>query len=481
MPRSAAGARRASPWGLTVKWLITDLTRTRLGLLGALLTTVSGVLLLTLLGLSLAGFEGGPYFGLLAFMLLPGLFVLGLLLIPAGAWLERRRVARGGAPRPALPVLDFNAAPTRRKALWLAGLTVLNVIIVAAATYRAVHEMETPAFCGSCHSVMDPEFSAYARSPHQRVRCVECHIGPGASWFVKSKLSGSWQLVSVLFHLYPTPIPTPVENLRPARDTCEQCHWPTRFVGDRLKVLVHHDDDEASTARKTVLLLKVGGGRGGGGIHHHVSPGVQIRFLSDPRRLVIGAVELTRADGSKRTYLPGKVPVSPGADATWRTMDCIDCHNRPTHQFRSAGWEVDEALDSGRIDRTLPFVRREGLKALTGSYGSAAEADRSIEAALTGYYEREHPQVLEARRPAVEAAVAALSAAWARNVWPQMKITWGTYPSLLGHVDATGCFRCHDETHASADGAVLSQDCGLCHTILADGETDPEILRQLAP
>jgi hypothetical protein len=254
-------------------------------------------------------------------------------------------------------------------------------------------------------------------------------------------------------------------------------------VGDRLKVLTHHDDDEASTPRKTVLLLKVGGvhGDGGQGIHHHVSPGVEVRYLADARRQVIGAVELTRPDGSKRTYLPRTGAVSPGADAAWRTMDCIDCHNRPTHQFRSAEWELDQALETGRVDRRLPFVRREGLKAMQGSYGSAEEASRTIAAALTGFYEREHPEVLQARRPAIEAAAKELSAAWARNVWPQMKIGWGTYPSQLGHVATTGCFRCHDEEHASADGAVLSQDCGLCHTVLADGETSPEILRLLAP
>ncbi|MBK9517924.1 MAG: NapC/NirT family cytochrome c [Anaeromyxobacter sp.] len=466
-----------------MKRLLSDLTRTRLGLAGAFLATVTGLLLVTLLVLSLAGFEGGPYFGLLAFMLLPALFVAGLLLIPAGAWLERRRIAHGGAPSPPLPVLDLNDVSSRRKVLWIAGLTVINVIVVAVATYRGVHAMESPAFCGSCHTVMDPEFSAYSRSPHQRVRCVECHIGPGASWFVKSKLSGSWQMISVMLHLYPTPIPTPVENLRPARDTCEQCHWPTKFVGDRLKVLTHHDEDEASTPTKTVLVLRVGGlGAGGGqGIHHHVSPGVVVRYQADARREVMGAVEVTHADGTRLTYLPkaGTPPASP--DGEWRTMDCIDCHNRPTHQFRGAEWELDQALESGRVDRTLPFLRREGLKAMTAPYGSPAEARQGIEAALAAFYARERPEVLAQRGPAVTAAAAELAEAWARNVWPQMKITWGTYPSQLGHVATPGCFRCHDEEHATAEGKVLSQDCGLCHTLLADGEHDPAILKQLSP
>jgi len=466
-----------------VKLLLNDLTRTRLGLVGALLATVTGVLLLTLLALSLVGFEGGPYFGLLAFVLLPTLFVGGLLLIPLGGALERRRVARGGTP--ALPVFDLNDVSVRRKALWVAGLTVLNVIIVAVATYRGVHEMESPAFCGSCHTVMDPEFAAYSRSPHQRVRCVECHIGPGASWFVKSKLSGAWQLVSVAMKLYPTPIPTPVENLRPARDTCEQCHWPTKFVGDRLKVITHHDDDEPSTPKKTVLVLKVGGTRAGGGhgIHHHVSPGVEVRYLADQKREAIGTVEVQRADGTRRTYLPkaGAGPAAPGPGVAWRTMDCIDCHNRPTHQFRSAEAELDEALETGRIDRSLGFLRREGLKAMKAPYGSPAEARAGIAAALEAFYRKEAPEVLAFRRAEVDAAAAVLAEAWARNVWPQMRIGWGTYPSQLGHVATTGCFRCHDEEHATAEGKAISQDCGLCHSLLAEGEEDPAVLRQLAP
>ncbi len=469
-----------------MKLLLNDLTRTGLGLAGAAVTTVTGLLILTLLALSLVGFEGGPYFGLLAFMVLPALFVGGLALIPLGGWLERRRVARGGSP--ALPVFDLNDASVRRKALWVSGLTVLNLLIVAMATYKGVHVMESPAFCGSCHTVMDPEFSAYSRSPHQRVRCVECHIGPGASWFVKSKLSGAWQLVSVALHLYPTPIPTPVANLRPARDTCEQCHWPTKFVGDRLKVLTHFGDDEASTPRKTVLLLRVGGvrGDGGQGIHHHVSPGVVVRYLADARREIIGTVEVTRADGSRRTYLPkgGAAlpgPTAPGERAAWRTMDCIDCHNRPTHQFRSAEWELDQALETGRLDRALPFVRREGLKAMTRGYAGQAEARQGIKAALVDSYQRERQEVLANRRPAVEAAAGTLAEAWARNVWPQMQIGWGTYRSQLGHQDTAGCFRCHDEEHATAEGLALSQDCGLCHALLADGEEEPAILRQLAP
>jgi len=469
-----------------MKRLLGDLTRTRLGLAGAFVATITAIIIITLFALSLAGFEGGPYFGMLAFLILPMIFVGGLLLIPAGLWLERRRVAHGGAARPPLPVLDLNDGHARNKLIWIAGLTVLNLMIVTVATFKGVHVMESPAFCGSCHTVMDPEFSAYSRSPHQRVRCVDCHIGPGASWFVKSKLSGAWQVVSVALDLYPRPIPTPVANLRPARDTCEQCHWPSKFLGDKLRVITHHDDDEASTARQTVLVMRVGGARGPGGqgIHLHVSPGVQVRYQSDPKREHIGAVEVTRPDGSRHLFQPKGAAAPKPADLgpeSWRSMDCIDCHNRPTHQFRPAEYELDQALETGRIDRTLPFVRREGLKALKGDWPSQAAARAGIKEALLAFYGKERPEVLAGKKAAVEAAAAELSEAWSRNVWPQMKLGWGTYPSQLGHTEATGCFRCHDDQHVSADGRTISQDCNLCHTLLADGEVQPAILKELAP
>jgi hypothetical protein len=340
--------------------------------------------------------------------------------------------------------------------------------------------MDSPAFCGSCHTVMDAEATAHRLSPHARVRCVECHIGPGASWFVKSKLSGSWQLVSVTLGLYPRPIPTPVHNLRPARDTCEQCHWPTKFVGDRLKVVTRHADDAENTPLKTVLLLHVGGQQGTRtrGIHWHVDPGVRVRFLSDAKRERIGAVELVDAGGGpSRTY---DVKGDPIPDARWREMDCIDCHNRPTHIYRSPEEEVDAALESGRISRTLPFVRRESVKALRVTYPSAAAARAGLKKQLSDFYAKEDPARAGERSAAVEAAAAELGEIWARNVWPRMNITWGTYPSLLGHDATPGCFRCHDGDHTTKGGDAISNDCELCHKVLAQDEKDPEVLKTLA-
>jgi hypothetical protein len=381
-----------------------------------------------------------------------------------------------------MPILDLNERGTRKRMLLFAVLTSANVIILAGASWKGVEVMDQPVFCGSCHKVMDPEFMAYSRSPHSRVACVQCHIGPGASWFVKSKLSGAWQVVSVTFNLYPRPIPNPVKNLRPSRDTCEQCHWPTRFVGDRLRVLTHYADDEANTPKKTVLLMHVGGGEVGRGIHWHVSSGVQIRFLADAKRDNVQTVEVTRPDGKVERYEAAandKAKAPDPATLTWRTMDCVDCHNRPTHQFRPAAFEVDAALDDGRIDRGLPFVKREAMKAITAPYKSREAAEEGIRTALSSFYEKQYPQVWASKKDAVLAAAHALTEAWGRNVWPQMNIGWGTYPSQIGHEQTTGCWRCHDENHATKDGKTITQDCDTCHAVLADGEQSPAILKQL--
>jgi nitrate/TMAO reductase-like tetraheme cytochrome c subunit len=468
-----------------MRQLLRDATRNLLGLAGVAVTTISGVLIVTLAIVGFLGIAGGPYLGIITFLVLPFFFVLGLLLIPIGGWAEHRkarRAAAAGEAAPGLPVIDLNRPRTRNRLIGVGVLTVVNVVIVALAAYGGVETMDTPAFCGSCHSVMDPEFTAYRRSPHARVACVDCHIGAGASWFVRSKLSGAWQVVSVAFDLYPRPIPVPVHNLRPARETCEQCHWPTKFVGDRLKVITRHDDDEKSTEKRTALLLKVGGGSSperSEGIHWHVAPGVKLRYLADAKREKIGVVELTRPDGTVVTFRSEEGPQKPSADASWRVMDCVDCHNRPTHVFRTAEDEIDEALNDGHIDRSLPYARREALKALKAARGSHGEAAASISKELVAFYRQLDPAGFPARQAAVEAAAAEVGKIYAYDVWPSMNIDWGTYPTFLGHDQAPGCWRCHDEAHATRDGKTISQDCTICHTILAQDEANPKILKDL--
>ena len=379
-----------------------SLTRNPISLAGTGIATMAAMLSATIIVVELVTAHESPYIGILAYLVFPGIFAFGLALIPWGIVRERRRAreaAERGEAAPSFPVIDLNNDKTRNRVLIFAVLTAANIVLLASATYKGVEVMDSTEFCGTtCHTVMAPEHTAYKRSPHARVHCVDCHIGPGAGWFVKSKLSGAWQLVSVAFDLHPRPIPTPVHNLRPARETCEQCHWPTKFVGDRLSVRTHYSNDEANTELKTVLLLKVGGvqGRDSAGIHWHVDPSNQIRYRSDETRETIYEIELTDADGTVKNF---SMDSEEGGDEVteWRTMDCVDCHNRPTHIYRSPHEEIDESLRVGRIDTSLPLVRREGLRLLQEDYASQEEARTQLASSLQSFYQENYPDIALAK------------------------------------------------------------------------------------
>ena len=456
----------------------------RLGLAGLLLTIVSGTLFLVLCVSDVVGIHTGPYFGIIQFLLLPGIFAFGLLLVPFGYFRARRRLraTTGSAVLPeTFPVIDFNNPRHRRNALILIVLTLINLAILGMATYEGIEYTESSAFCGQvCHTVMRPEHTAFLRSPHARVGCVQCHIGSGAGSFVKYKLAGVRQLAEVVLGNYNRPIPTPVRNLRPARETCEQCHWPDKHHGDRLRIIKRYDEDETSTERTTVLLVHVGGGAQGrepaGGIHWHMNLANEITYVAaDDARLVIPWVRLKDREGRTTEFLASTSTLTQDQidRAPKRVMDCVDCHNRPSHAFRAPEDAVDEAIAAGRLDRRLPFLKQQVLAALKGEYHSAAEAAAGIRTALEAYYKDQN-------KDALEAAVRAATEIHAANVFPEMRIGWGAYPNNIGHQFYPGCFRCHDGDHRSRDGREISQDCDRCHSLLAVEEVDPPILKQMS-
>ncbi len=464
-----------------MKNFLASITRNGISLAGTALALASLILIISLFFIQQLGFEGGPYLGILTFLVLPGLCVLGLIMIPVGSLLWRRRMhgVAGSEEMPILPVFDFNDPRTRRWLLIFTGITTINIVVLAGATYKGVEEMESVEFCGlACHSVMEPEYTAHERSPHSRVACAECHIGPGASWFVKSKLDGTWQLIAVAFNLYPRPIPTPLHDLRPARDTCEQCHWPTKFVGDRLRIRKHYKEDEANTELTTALLLRVGSGDPGGssGIHWHVDPNVTIRYRSDESREEIYDVEFTDADGKLTHFSDRKAPEEGGV---WRTMDCVDCHNRPTHIYQPPATAIDDAISAGLIDRSLPYVRREGLRIIDAKYSSHEEARQKIGEQLEQYYAENYPDVAQQDADKINAAAKALGDAYSVNVFPGMQVWWDTYPNHIGHDQSPGCFRCHNRRMRSEDRKQIPSDCDTCHVILAEKEENPKILSAL--
>ncbi len=453
-----------------------------ISLAGVVLVTTAGVLWVALLPVSLRGEVENPYFGILAFLVLPGVFFAGLALIPAGMLLRSRREHRKGLYPAGFPPLDLHSPQLRRLLVFIGVTTLANLVIAGQFSYRAVSFMDSVTFCGqTCHTVMQPEFAAYQNSPHSRVECVKCHIGPGASWFVQSKLSGIRQVFAVAFHTYSTPIPTPVRDLRPARETCEACHWPQKFGEDRLRIVNKYADDEQNTLTKSVLLMRIGGGRGGPGIHGaHLGPGVTTRYAhSDDSRQKIPWIEHVDAKGAKAVYLASGVKPESVAALPVRTMDCMDCHNRPTHAFDLPERAVDRALASGEISAALPFAKKQAVELLRASYPSNDEAAARIPARLEEFYRKTYPAIYAAQRAAIAAAGQAVVAIHNRNVFPAMKVTWGTYPNNIGHTDFTGCFRCHDDEHASAAGKKVPQDCNTCHQLLAMDEPDPKILKDL--
>jgi len=445
------------------------------------LITTCTVFWLFLLPIILRGGPDDPYLGILIFMLLPGAFFLSLLLIPLGIAFKKRAQGKDAADLLKRPVsFDFRRVEIRRIFGFIAGATLVNLVIASQLSYAAVNYMETVQFCGeTCHTVMQPEFTAYQNSPHSRVACVQCHIGPGASWFVRSKLSGVRQVFAVTFHTYSTPIATPVRNLRPARDTCEQCHWPDRFNGDRLRVISKFADDANNTPSKTVLLMHIGGGNGKGIHGTHVGPGITIRYASDESRQTIPWVSYEKSGQAAMAYAIDGLKPEQLNKLTTRVMDCMDCHNRPSHTFQLAERAVDEAMANGRIATSLPFAKKQAMAALNGRYLTSAEAASKVPAAFKDFYAKNYPDIARDRAGEVERSAKAVLAIYHRNVFPEMKVTWGSYPNNLGHNDFPGCFRCHDEAHTASGGLKITQDCSACHSVLAMDEQSPKVLTDL--
>ncbi len=439
---------------------------------GAVLTTLTFMLFLSCLLLQILGVLAGPYAGLVTFLLLPGLFVAGLLVIPAGLLLYRHRL------RERMEVLTHKPFHLVRL---IAILTVLNILVVGIAGYQGLHYMDSVEFCGTlCHEVMIPQYNAYLDSSHARVACVQCHIGPGASWFVKSKLSGLRQVIAVMFDTFERPIPVPIKDLRPARETCEQCHWPDKFTADRLVVRHRYMSDRESTPSIRVLVMKTGGTRPDGessGIHWHVHEGNSIYYrpADDSRREIPWIRLVDHETGTERIFTaPGVDPASPPPTAE-RLMDCVDCHNQPSHVFHTENEEIDDAIFHGLVSRKLPWIRKVGLEALRLTFDTAEAAPEGIRRHLLGFYGEKEP-VPAADMPLVEAAAKELAAIWLRNNYPHMKIRWGTYPSFAGHA---GCIRCHDDEHSTPDGRTIPLDCAPCHAVLAYRVKESPILTTL--
>ncbi len=446
-----------------------------LTLLGAAIAAVSFGLIVFLMVLELLTEEPKPYMGIIAFVVLPTFLIIGLALIAAGIIREHRRERAGKPHGLHLPRIDLNDPKHRTAFSYFAFGSIILLMFSAFGSFKAYEYTDSDQFCGeTCHKVMEPEFTAYQFSPHARVGCVKCHIGPGAGWFVRSKLSGAYQVYAVTFDKYPTPIPTPIENLRPAQETCEQCHWPKHFFSEKQHINTYFLSDEQNTKWTLNLLMKIGGGNieagPTSGIHWHMNISHEVTYIpADSQRQVIPWIRVRDADGKERVYRNSEAGMSDEQLAQFkqRRMDCIDCHNRPSHIYRPAARSVNHVMALGWVDPELPFIKSKTVEALEFPYSSKTVALDSIKRLIEEYYLTNHPAIAERKKNEIKRAVEETQKIYTRNYFPSMKVSWKNFPDNIGHLYSQGCFRCHDGKHVSDDGKVLSRDCNACHTVLA--------------
>ncbi len=373
-------------------------------------------------------------------------------------------------PETASPLPEVKS-PKRRRKRWpwvlgaLAAVVALFVFFIASVT--VLDYTESTPFCSLCH-VMKPEYTAYEHSPHSRVECGTCHVGPGVMAAVKAKIENARYLWVYPLNQYERPIPSPIKSLRPTTVVCEQCHWPQKFYAERLNIIPDYAQDEQNSLTQTALLLKTGGATEGAntsrGIHWHIENPVYY-IATDEKRQDIPWVQVAY-NGQVTEYVSTDSTLTPEdiAKAEKRQMDCVDCHNRATHIFRNSDDALDAALANGTIAADLPFIKQYGSEVLGKPYASEAEAAVAI-AGVVDLYKTQHAEVYSARQPDVEAAVAGLQAIFDKTAFPFMNVTWESHPDNIGHKNFPGCFRCHDGKHLSSDNQAIRLECNICHSI----------------
>lgn len=445
---------------------------------GFILAVNSLIIILILFLFSLFTKESNAYLGLFIYIVVPIFLVIGLLLIPIGMVIQRRKKIPENGALGKWPVLDMNIKFQRRALIRVSIITVVLLIISSIGSYQAFHYSESVQFCGTlCHKVMEPEYTTYQHSAHAQVKCVECHVGEGANWYVKSKLSGLYQVYSVIFKKYSQPIGTPLRNLRPASETCEKCHWPEKFYSQKLRNQRSYLADSTNSEWDISLLMKIGPEHSAmglsEGIHWHINKNFKIEYVAGTKdRENIPWVKLTNLKtGEVKLFIDEENPVDKVAMDTLekRSMDCMDCHNRPSHIYQSAPSYIDMAIASGKIPNDIPYIKYAAMQALKLTYPTTQAAHKSIDSTVMAFYQDEQPGVLKKESARIKKAILAINAEYDDNVFPYMKADATQYLNHIGHLESQGCFRCHSGRHKTAKGETISKSCDLCHSILAQG------------
>lgn len=453
-------------------------TQNWISISGAMIALISLFMIVFLFIISAVFLQGSSYLGLVIYILLPVVLIIGLILIPIGMILTTRKQKGVEKKKGEWPHLDLNDIRHRNAFLIFSIGTIIFLFMSAVGSYEAFHFTESVQFCGTiCHEVMAPEYTAYKNSAHAKVACVDCHVGPGADWFVRSKLSGLYQVYAVATNIFPRPIPTPIENLRPARETCEQCHWPQKFYAQKLRLERHYLNDEENTQWDIRLIMKIGADHAAlglqEGIHWHINPNVKVEYIAtDKHREEIPWVRLINLQTNDTTIYQDEDNIPDDKiikKAEIRTMDCIDCHTRPSHNYSPPAFFVNEAITAGNIPKSLPEIKSLAMEICEEEYSSLDSAKMEIKNRILEFYESDYPELSENNKELIDQAIIGLQNAFAMNIFPEMKTRWSAYPNHIGHLEFNGCFRCHNDRHSSDDGDLISKDCNLCHEINAQG------------
>ncbi len=478
---TVAEAKPASKQGGAISRFVKLLRSNWISWLGVHLAALAVLGVMTAYVLEAQGIWGGPYLGIVVAVLLPVMFIAGIAMIPMGLVVYRRHLRKRVEALADKPMYLARA---------VVAITVLNFAGVGMVGYAGVEYMSSVQFCGTaCHQVMEPEYVAYQFSPHANVECVACHVGPGADWFIKSKLNGVNQLIGVITDDYSRPIPTPVHNLRSASETCETCHWPEKHLGTKMIVRPHFMENAENTELTNVLLMRRGGTAPDGtvaGIHWHAHPDTVLEFVStDPEgeaysnkpfgvETSVPWMRVKHGDGEEKIFVAEGVDFDNPPEGVMRRMDCNDCHNRAAHEFVRAPEAVDEAMAYGLVSRELPFIKKHAVEALVQDWTRENVAE-GIRRFLQDAYVKDGNLAAETMA-LLEPSIDELVKIWRRNVYPDRKLYWDSYRRLNNHF---GCFRCHDGKHKDRQGTILTQDCEACHVVLSDSQRQPKVLEDL--
>ena len=454
-------------------------TQNWISLIGATIALIALFMIIFLFVITGVLEQQGSYMGLIVYILLPAVMITGLLLIPIGMFLSARKIRLVKEEKgDQWPKIDLNNVRHRNAFFIFSIGTTIFLFLSGIGSYEAFHYTESVQFCGEiCHSVMKPEYVAYQHSPHARVACVDCHVGPGVSWYVRSKLSGLYQVYAVLTNIYPRPIPTPIKNLRPARETCEQCHWPEKFYTENLHFQRLYLSDEENSQWNITMRMKIGATHEAlgliEGIHWHINSNVRIEYIAgDEKNEVLPWVRHTNLKTGEVTLYEDKdnpLDKDQIQDANINIMDCMDCHTRPSHSYEPPAFFVNEAITAGNMPANLPEIKSISMDICSEEIATQDSAMRYIRERILEFYQSNYPDLYESDMELIEKAIIGLQAAYNQNIFPEMNVRWSAYPNHIGHLEFNGCFRCHNGTHTSEDGKVISKDCNLCHSIDAQG------------